>query len=237
MSELQTVLLVSWLAGLAAFLGGVAARAEGSADTTRKREFIHGVVAFGGGILLGAVAFALAPEAIRLLPTWLLALTFLGGGFVFCAVDACLARRSGSVAQFMAMLLDFLPEAVSLGAVFGHNHRLGLLLAAYIGAQNLPEGFNSFRELAQAGGNTRTALLALFGISFLGPVMAAAGYFVLDAEGMLTAGIMSFAGGGILYLVFQDIAPQSRMRRRWIPPLGAVLGFLGAMLGKQLIGG
>jgi len=48
------------------------------------------------------------------------------------------------MAQFLAMLMDFLPEALALGAVFGHDRRLGVLLAAFIGAQNLPEGFNSF---------------------------------------------------------------------------------------------
>jgi ZIP family zinc transporter len=52
----------------------------------------------------------------------------------------------------------------------------------------------------------------------------------------LTAGIMSFAAGGILYLIFQDIAPESKMRRRWTPALGAVFGFMVGMIGNQLIG-
>ncbi len=47
---------------------------------------------------------------------------------------------------------------------------------------------------------------------------------------------MSFASGGILYLIFQDIAPQIRMERHWTPPLGAVLGFAIGMVGHQLIG-
>jgi ZIP family zinc transporter len=47
---------------------------------------------------------------------------------------------------------------------------------------------------------------------------------------------MTFASGGILYLIFQDIAPQSTMRRHWTPPLGAVLGFVAGILGKKLLG-
>ena len=31
--------------------------------------------------------------------------------------------------QFMAMLMDFIPEAIALGAVFANDHRTGLLLA------------------------------------------------------------------------------------------------------------
>jgi ZIP family zinc transporter len=46
---------------------------------------------------------------------------------------------------------------------------------------------------------------------------------------------MSFAAGGILYLVFQDIAPQSKMQRHWAPPLGAVLGFAVGMVSNQLL--
>jgi ZIP family zinc transporter len=47
---------------------------------------------------------------------------------------------------------------------------------------------------------------------------------------------MTFASGGILYLIFQDIAPQSKIKNHWIPALGAVLGFAIGLLGKKLIG-
>lgn len=40
---------------------------------------------------------------------------------------------------------------------------------------------------------------------------------------------------GILYLTFQDIAPQSRLERHWAPPLGAVLGFALALVGQLLL--
>jgi len=134
------------------------------------------------------------------------------------------------------MLMDFLPEALALGAVFGHDRRLGVLLAAFIGAQNLPEGFNSFREITTVGLKPRAAIMALLAVSILGPIAAGTGYFFLQDHAKLTAGIMTFAGGGIMYLIFQDIAPQSKMRRHWMPTLGAVLGFAIGMIGKQLIG-
>ena len=140
MSQLVTIVMASWLAGVAAFLGGFIAKIEGTPDTTTKREIAHGTVAFGGGILIAAIAFALAPEGIQFLSTTALATTFCLGGLVFCALDAQLSRQGGSKAQFMAMLMDFVPEAIAMGAVFAHNHRLGILLAVFIGAQNMPEG-------------------------------------------------------------------------------------------------
>ena len=47
---------------------------------------------------------------------------------------------------------------------------------------------------------------------------------------------MLFASGGILYLIFQDIAPQARLERHWAPTLGAVLGFCFAMLAEMFVG-
>ncbi|MCF8086402.1 MAG: hypothetical protein K9J48_05865 [Desulfohalobiaceae bacterium] len=236
MDQLGLILGLSWLAGFTAFLGSIAARWEGSADTTGKQELIHGIVALGGGILVAAVAFALAPTAISALGPTGLTGTFCLGGIIFCILDIRISRAGGSKAQFMAMIMDFFPEAISLGAVFGHNRGMGLLLAAFIAAQNLPEGFNSYREITSSGVKPRSALAALFLISFLGPLAACSGYFFLQDKPAWTAGIMSFAAGGILYLIFQDIAPQSRMERHWTPPLGAVLGFAIGMVGHQLIG-
>jgi ZIP family zinc transporter len=136
----------------------------------------------------------------------------------------------------MAMLMDFIPEAIALGAVFAHDHRTGILLALFIGAQNLPEGFNAFRESVAGRGTVRNTLISLLAVSLFGPAAGSIGYFFLQKHPVLTASIMSFAGGGLLYLVFQDIAPQSKMQWHWTPPLGAVLGFTVGVIGKQLLG-
>lgn len=236
MGEILSIVLYSWLAGVTAFLGAVAARFERIPKSAAKRELTHGIVAFGGGILVAAVAFALVPHGIDTLNAPLLCLLFGAGGLCFCLLDVKMDRGGGSKAQFTAMLADFLPEAIALGSVFAHDHRLGLMLAFFIGAQNLPEGFNAFHELEGNGGKPAHILGQLFTVALLGPVAGLLGYFFLQDLPDVTAGIMVFAGGGILYLVFQDIAPQARLRRHWLPPLGAVLGFIVGMLGEKLIG-
>jgi ZIP family zinc transporter len=236
MSQFLQMLVLTWFAGFASFVGSLIAKYEGAAESEGKRELIHGVVAFGGGILVAAVAFALVPEGMTYLSPTGLAAAFGLGGVAFCIVDAKLSKSGGSKAQFLAMLMDFVPEALALGALFRHNHRTAILLAIFIGAQNLPEGFNAYREVTGAGIKSRHALTVLFAVSFLGPASALLGYLLLQNAPVITAGIMSFAGGGILYLIFQDIAPQSHMQRHWAPPLGAVFGFLVGMIGKQIIG-
>lgn len=235
MSILIQIILASWLAGLATLVGGLLAKTFGSPRTKLQHEIIHGVIAMGGGILVAAVSFALIPEGIERLGSAMLILTFLGSGLCFCYFDIKMNQSGGSKAQFMAMLVDFIPEAISLGAVFSQNRSLGFLLAAFIGAQNLPEGFNSYREKVSAGSKPRQVLVTLLIVSFFGPAAAAAGYLFLQNQ-PTTASLMTFASGGILYLIFQDIAPQAKLRHHWLPPLGAVIGFLIGALGKQQIG-
>lgn len=45
---------------------------------------------------------------------------------------------------------------------------------------------------------------------------------------------MLFAAGGILYSVFQDIAPQAKLNKHWLPTLGAVLGFALGLAGFMM---
>lgn len=236
MNDLIVIAFAAWLAGIAAFIGGIIAHFEGSVETKLKREIIHGIVAFGGGILLAAVAFALTPKGIAVLPTTMLATSFISGGVIFCVLDAYISKKEGSKAQFMAMLLDFVPEALALGALFAQSKTSGMMLALFIGAQNLPEGFNAHRENLSGGRTTKASLYTLLLVSLLGPLCAAAGYFFLSELEMLNACIMTAAAGGILYLVFQDIAPQAKLQRDWTPPLGAVLGFVLGMVVHQLLG-
>lgn len=236
MNPVAAITLFSWIAGIASFFGALFARFERFPEGILKKELLRGIVAFGGGILIAAVAFALVPHGIETLSALSLGLLFGLGGAAFCLLDVQLSKSGGSKAQFTAMLSDFIPEAIALGAVFAHDHRLGLMLALFIGAQNLPEGFNAFRELKQSTGRSAMILWQMFFVSFLGPASALLGYFFLRDKPPVTAGIMVFAAGGILYLIFQDIAPQTKLRRHWLPPLGAVLGFIVGMLGQKLIG-
>ena len=219
-----------------AFAGGLIASADKSKETELKRELRHGIVAFGGGILIAAVAFTLAPKGIEQLSTPGLIITFSLGGVLFSVFDYVISKQVGSRANLMAMMMDFIPESIALGALFADNRSAGFLLALFIAAQNLPEGFNSYRESVGGKSTSKSVLLILLLASLMGPIAAYAGYIFLSESPVITAGIMSFASGGILYLIFQDIAPQSKMGRRWLPALGAVLGFAFGMVGEQVLG-
>ena len=128
------------------------------------------------------------------------------------------------------MTLDYVPEAIALGGLIALGSTTAPLVAVLIGLQNLPEGFNAYRELT-VNNSTKKTLLIMFMLVPLGPIAGLSGFFILAEHAVIIGTIMLFSSGGILYLLFQDIAPQSRLEQHWAPPLGAVIGFCVALFG------
>ena len=239
MADWLVVVGLTLLAGGAMPLGAWLASIEHSIEHLRpdwlETEFRHSVVAFGGGALFSAIALVLVPEAIVHLSIGSVAVCFLGGGCAFLFMDVLLDRFQSPAGQLAAMLSDFVPEALALGAAFASGEDSAPLLAGLIALQNLPEGFNAFRELTASTTIPAGRIIAAFGaLSLCGPVAGLIGYTWLSFYPTVVAAIMLFAAGGILYLIFQDIAPQAKLARHWAPPLGAVAGFLLGIVGKML---
>ena len=238
MDDLLKIILYSSFAGVSVFLGGLLSSyfEKYALDGLVKEEILHTSIAFGGGVIIAAVAFVLVPEGMKILPLAPMAIFFLAGAIVFFFLDRHIERKGGEFSQLWAMLMDFVPEAIALGAVFATDHNLGLLLATFIGLQNLPESFNSYLDLRNSGYTARKCLLILFALSFSGVFAAILGYFLLSNMPQLTASLMLFSSGGILYLIFQDIAPMSKLKKSWFPALGVNFGFLAGMIGQKILG-
>lgn len=237
MSEPWVVGLLSLGAALAIPLGGVLARVQKLRPGWLDNEIRHFIIAFGAGALLSAVALVLVPHGREHLSLpWVIVL-FSAGGLAFMALDITLHRIDSPASNLVAALSDFVPEALALGAAFGSGGNTGPLIALLIALQNVPEGFNAYREMVDDGGMSGGRVLGLYlALSTLGPVCGLAGYFWLSGAQGVMGGIAMFASGGILYLVMQDIAPQARLRNHWAPPLGAVAGFLLGLAAQIMTG-
>jgi ZIP family zinc transporter len=226
MEKLVTILIFTTLAGAAIPIGGVLARFERLQPRWLEKEFRHAVLAFGGGVLLAAVALILVPEGSQRLGSWEATSIFVAGGTAFMLLDRELAENRTPASNLMATLLDFAPESIALGALISSDSSLGAMLAFFIGLQNLSEGFNAYREMIHHSRmKIARVLWILMAAALIGPICGVLGYLLLSDAPAVTGLVMMFAAGGILYLVFQDIAPQARLARHWAPPLGAVLGF------------
>ncbi|MGP9597922.1 ZIP family metal transporter, partial [Psychrobacter sp. AOP29-E1-4] len=71
--------------------------------------------------------------------------------------------------------------------------------------------------------------------SFFGIISALIGHFLLSQHPSMTAYLMTFASGGILYLLIQDIIPESKLNSNYMTSLGATFGFLIGVVGEMLI--
>jgi len=235
--EYLEIIILTAAAGACIPLGGALASIERFRPRWLERELRHFLIALGGGILLGAVSFVLIPEGIEGMDESMLAIpVVLAGGVVFFVVERALGLRRRESPQLMGMVLDYVPEAIALGGLVALEPNIATLLALLIGLQNLPEGFNAYRELRALNHDGRKTMLVMCALVVLGPVAGLSGYYVLAQYPAMLSAIMLFASGGILYLIFQDIAPQARMQRHWGPPLGAVFGLCIAMFSSMLVG-
>jgi ZIP family zinc transporter len=237
MDEVTRIILYTLCAGACMPLGGVFACVEKIGPQWLENEFRHSVIAFGGGILLAAVAFVLVPEGTGYVNHPILSVIIvLSGGVCFFILERMLGVRRREKPQFTAMLLDFVPESLALGGAFAIGAQSAPLLAVFIGLQNLPEGFNAYRELRSLPRSRAQHIVGFMSLLVpIGPLVAVVGWLYFSGNAFLLGATMLFASGGILYLIFQDIAPQSHMRRHWAPPLGAVLGFCIGMLGNNIV--
>ncbi|GAV21014.1 putative O-methyltransferase/MSMEI_4947 [Mariprofundus micogutta] len=207
--EWFNIIWMSAAAGLCIPLGGFIASREHIHPDWLEKEFRHFIIALGGGVLLGAVALVLVPEGISYMQHSLLAIPILlGGGLTFFILERSLALRRREAPQLSGMLLDYLPESLALGGIMVANSPMAPLLALFIGLQNLPEGFNTFRELRGiAHYSADRVLYLMLGLVPLGPVFAMAGYVFLSDAPDVAGGIMLFASGGILYIIFSGYRP------------------------------
>lgn len=235
MSVLLMVIASTLLAGLAMPLGATIAFFEKIGNEWIEEEFRHGVMAFGGGALLSAVALVLVPEGIANLAPLAACIWFIVGGLSFMFLDIYLKKINTPASQLAAMLSDFIPESIALGAAFAIGSNNAFLLAALIALQNLPEGFSAYRELNATSAYKPQKIIIMFCLmATLGPIAGISGYLWLSEYPDIIAAIMLLASGGILYSIFQDLAPQVKLEKHWAPPMGAVLGFVLGMYGLMV---
>lgn len=234
---MNELILYSGFAGVTVFLGGLLANYfdHHIKEGCLKYEITHTMMSFGAGIILSALALVLIPKGMEELDVVPFSIAFLFGAVLFMFIDRYLAKSGGQTATLLAMLMDFIPESIALGAVFAAEPKVAKLLAVFIGLQNLPEAFNAFRDLVKSGFETKKTLIIFFFLSFFGIVGALAGFYLLSSSPGLTALLMTFASGGILYLLIQDIIPEGKLENNYTTSMGAILGFLVGVIGEKLV--
>lgn len=202
-------------------------------NSSVKPIIVHSIMALGGGIILSAVALVLIPAGLETLPVIPMSISFIAGTIGFAMLDKYLDKLGGQMGTVLAMMMDFIPESIALGAMFVADPKAATLLAVFIGLQNLPEAFSSYRDVVQSGFSPMKTLIIFFGLSFFGILGAIIGVTFLQDSPTITAHLMVFSGGGILYLLFQDIIPKSSLSNTSIISICGTIGFLIGVIGEM----
>jgi ZIP family zinc transporter len=237
MTELSLVAAcgLAWLAGLSIPAGALVSSHVVLRNACLRVELDSFVSYFGGGALLAAIALVLIPRGIEHTSALSVGIAFAAGGALFWQFSAWTKRTRNTASLFMGMLLDFFPEAILLGALAASGSTVVYLLTGLIALQNMPEGFAAYHEM-QANVSSRWRLSIIFlAASMVGPLAAWLGFVWLSSSAFILAMILLFCSGGILYLIFEDIAPGAHDKYKSFPALGSILGFLLGLLGTMLI--
>lgn len=159
------------------------------------RRIIAGVMAFGGGVLISALAFELMEDAYERGGLTATAAGFLSGATIYTAANWYLSRlgakhrkRSGSqqsteadcpgsgLALAVGALLEGVPESIVIGVgLIGGGVVSGVtVLAVFL--SNVPEGLSSAAGVKQAGRSRRFIFGVWTGIAVISSIAALFGY-------------------------------------------------------------
>ena len=212
------------------------------------RRVVAGVMAFGAGVLISALAFDLVDEAEKtggLGPTLV---GFLAGALTYVIGNVLLARRgahhrksagdeqlseeeqAGSgTAIALGALLDGVPESTALGLSLLTGEGVGIAVFAAIAISNLPEGLSSAAGMKRNGRSARSVFGVWIGIAVACGISGALGCLLLDdARPETVATITAVAAGAILAMIADTMIPEAFKETQFYTGLIATVGFIVA---------
>jgi ZIP family zinc transporter len=191
-------------------------------------RLLDALLGFTAGVMLAATSFSLlVPGLERGSVGEVLAGFALGAGFIALLdrwvphAHARFAERRGlpaehraarerSVLLLAALTIHNVPEGLAVGLAFAAGGAdLGVPLALAIGIQNVPEGFAAAAPLAGAGVSRRSAAFVAAGTGAVEPPAAFAAFFFFEVADTLLAAGLGFAAGAMLYVIVDELIPES----------------------------
>jgi ZIP family zinc transporter len=196
------------------------------------------LTAFGGGVLIAAVALELVPDADAEAGTALTALGLVGGTLVYVGADAWLSRRESGAAMRRAghaaaagnmgpteemagsesarglsiaagLTIDGVPESLALGLTIAEDE-LGVALLAGIVIGNVVESYGAAQPIIAGGRSAGFAIRVLGGIGLALALATALGGTVLaDASSEFIGTAQAVAAGAVLAVVTIAVIPHA----------------------------
>jgi ZIP family zinc transporter len=233
---------LAWIlaAGAATWVGGLALLVVRDPS----ERLLDGLLRFTAGIMLAATAFSLLVPALDLGTVTEVVLGFAVGGVVLLVLDRLVPHVHARFAEpghtldprkrqagllLSALTIHNVPEGVAVGVAFAAGGSdLGVPIALAIGIQNIPEGFAAGAPLVRDNRYLAAGLAAATGI--VEPPAALIAFAAFEvAESLLPLGL-GFAAGAMLYVVVDELVPESHLRGHDRLASGALLGGFALMM-------
>jgi ZIP family zinc transporter len=209
---------------------------------TAPRRLMDALMGFSGGVMVAASCWSLLQPAMALDGVWPAVVGLLLGGAALYLLDRTMphlhpefpeeavaegppVRWRRSTLLMIAITLHNFPEGLAVGVAYGGgNMGAATALAIGIGLQNIPEGLAIALPLRREGMNRWRAFWYGQLSAAVEPVAGLIGAgLVLFSRAFLPYG-MAFAAGAMLYVVVEELIPET-VRSGTIDV--ATLGFLG----------
>jgi ZIP family zinc transporter len=222
------------------------------------KRLVAGIMAFGAGVLISALAFELMDEAWRKGGFAPVAGGFLGGAALYTLLNMLLARRGAKhrkrscaehrdpgkpesqqngAALAMGALLDGIPESIVIGVSLLRGGSVGIVAVIAVFLSNIPEGLSSAAGMKHEGKSPAFVFLLWAGIALIAGVSSLAGFVLLDGVSPIAiAAIQATAAGAILAMIIDTMVPEAFEGTHDYAGLIAVAGFLVAFALSKLEG-
>jgi len=214
-------------------------------------QLMDALLGFAAGVMLAATAFSLIVPAIELGGIWPAVLGVFIGALFLAVLDRQLphahfikgAEGPSSTLRrvwllIIAITLHNFPEGLAVGVGFGSGN-LGeaMALMVAIGLQNMPEGLAVALPLVREKWPRGKALLYAFGSGLAEPLAGILGVVAVTLMRPLLPWGLAFAAGAMLYVVSDEIIPETHRRGferegTW----GVIIGFLVMMFLDNVFG-
>jgi len=237
------VLLVSTVTGLATGFGALIVILIGPLSA----KTLSALLGFAAGIMIAISTLNLMPSAIEFGNIYTAGFGFLLGVLFMLMLDNLVphlhfVQKEGIECTYLKMgffvasgiALHNLPEGLALGAGFKAADEMGIMIAAAILLHNIPEGMGIAAPLKKACINKYHIIGITSLAGFFTPLGTLLGIILFGISSVFISVAMGIAAGAMIYIVSDELIPESHKQHSHSANIGIAFGILLAFLAQSI---